>query len=183
MGRWTKRAMGLALAAGLVGCAMAASVFDQPRMVRTEGAEAGEWTQDSDAGFALAAAEGLPIVANFTGSDWCYWCKLMERQVFSTLAWRKWEEQKKAVLLWVDFPSDKDKVPAEQRGKNDALAKKFKVRGYPTYLVLSPDGKTLLGHLGARQDATGEWFCGALDEVLAGWEASKAEGAANTDGK
>lgn len=183
MGRWTKRAMGLAVAAGLAGCAMAASVFDQPKMVRAEGAEAGEWTQDSDAGLALAAAEGLPIVANFTGSDWCYWCKLMDRRVFSTMAWRKWEGQKKAVLLWVDFPQDKARVPEAQHAKNRALAEKFGVRGYPTYYVLAPDGETVLGRLGASQDATAEGFCAELDGVLNRWAAEKAGGEAGSGGE
>ena len=61
------------------------SIFQQPHAVNAEGAEAGVWTQDTDAGFALAKEAGLPILLNFTGSDWCYWCKLMDRPLMSSI--------------------------------------------------------------------------------------------------
>ena len=163
--RW----MGLAAVAILAGCAegqMGPSIFQTVRIVNAEGAEAGVWTQDTDAGFALAEAEGLPILANFTGSDWCFWCKMMDRRVFSSMAWEKWAGQKKVVLLWVDFPQNKERVPVEQQGKNRALAEWFGVMGFPSYLVLAPDGKTVWGKLGASQDATAEEFCVAIDACI-----------------
>jgi len=41
----------------------------------TEGAKVGRWTMDLDAAKKLATDKQLPILLNFTGSDWCYWCK------------------------------------------------------------------------------------------------------------
>ena len=151
------------------------SIFQQPHAVNAEGAEAGVWTQDTDAGFALAKEAGLPILLNFTGSDWCYWCKLMDRRVFSSLAWRNWASQKKIVLLWVDFPQDKSMVPAAQQPKNRALSEKFGVRGYPTYYVVAPDGETVWGRLGASQDATAAEFCGSVDECIARGQGASGE--------
>lgn len=171
MKKLAMRWLGMAAAALLAGCALGQdgllSVFNADKTVRAEGAEAGEWTQDTDAGFALAKEQGLPILANFTGSDWCYWCKLMDRRVFSSKAWAQWAGEKKAVLLWVDFPDKKDMVPKEQRRKNEELAKRFNVRGFPTYYVLAPDGETVWGRLGASQDATAAEFCGEVDACIA----------------
>ena len=52
------------------------------------GATPGEWTQAYQAAKALAARKGIPILLNFSGSDWCHWCQLMDRQVFSQQEWR-----------------------------------------------------------------------------------------------
>ena len=62
--------------------------------VQTEGAEAGVWTMDMDAAKKLAKKKKLPLVLNFTGSDWCGWCKLMEKNVFTKESWRKYAKKK-----------------------------------------------------------------------------------------
>jgi thioredoxin-related protein len=46
----------------------------------------------------------------------------------------------------VDFPQRK-KLSPEQQKANDALAKKYKIEGYPTIIVLDGAGKKL-GELG-----------------------------------
>ena len=44
--------------------------------------ELGEWTQDVEAAQELARKENKYTLLNFTGSDWCGWCKLMDEHVF-----------------------------------------------------------------------------------------------------
>lgn len=132
--------------------------------VATEGAVLGQWTMDSEAALALAKKEGKPVFVNFTGSDWCGWCKLMDRRVFSLDAWKAYAKDA-LVLLWVDFPRDKALVPEAIVPKNKALAEKFGVQGYPTYVILSPEGQEL-GRLGADQGATPEKFIEQLKGVL-----------------
>ena len=63
-------------------CAMAfcAVADDKPA---TKGAELGEWTMDVSAAKKLAKSKNKPVFLCFTGSDWCGWCKLMEKNVFS----------------------------------------------------------------------------------------------------
>ena len=139
------------------------AVAEKPA-VATEGAVLGQWTMDSEAAFALAKKEGKPVFINFTGSDWCGWCKLMDRSVFSQEGWKAYAKEA-LVLLWVDFPRNKALVPEAIAPKNKALAEKYGVQGYPTYVILSPEGEEL-GRLGASQKATPKSFIDQLKGVL-----------------
>lgn len=130
----------------------------------TNGAAPGEWTMDFDAARALAAEQGRPILLNFTGSDWCGWCRLMERQVFSQDAWRQYA-QKNLVLVWIDFPKDKSLVPEAFVERNAELMRQFEVGGFPTYFLLDSDGTTRLGQTGAERDATPQSFIAALENI------------------
>lgn len=127
------------------------------------GAEPGLWTMDIDAARELAKAKNLPLLINFTGSDWCGWCKLMEEKVFSQETWKAYAKEN-AVLVWIDFPKDRAKLPAGMEGRNAGLAKTYGVRGYPTFVVLSPEGKEI-GRLGASRDASPESFIGQLNGI------------------
>lgn len=133
--------------------------------VAHNGATPGKWTQDFEAAKALAATNGLPILMNFTGSDWCGWCKLMDRLVFSQKEWKSWAKDK-VVLVFIDFPRDESKVPKKFRSRNRDLQNQYGVRGYPTYIVLSSDASTVLGRLGASRDATPGSFIDQLSAIL-----------------
>ncbi|MGD9782041.1 MAG: thioredoxin family protein [Kiritimatiellia bacterium] len=130
-----------------------------------EGAVAGEWTMDLDAAKALAAETGLPLFLNFTGSDWCGWCRMMDKQVFSQEAWKTYAK-KNFVLVWIDFPRDKSLVPDAFAERNAKLMQEFGVGGFPTYVLLDSDGHTRLGQAGASRDATPERFIAELDDAL-----------------
>jgi thiol:disulfide interchange protein len=130
----------------------------------TEGAEVGQWTQDWDAAKKLAKEKNLPIILNFTGSDWCGWCKLMGRQVFSKQEWQDYAKDK-LVLVWLDFPQNKSLVPEKYVARNKQLSEQFGVEGYPTYIVLQSDGATKLGKLGASREATAKGFISDLEKL------------------
>jgi thiol:disulfide interchange protein len=119
----------------------------------TTGARAVAWTMDVTAATGLAKSAKLPILVNFTGSDWCHWCIHMDEHVFSKPAWKTFAAEN-AVLLTIDFPSNKSGLPKGVAERNAALASQFGVRGYPTFVVLDLDGKTELDRLGASQDAS-----------------------------
>lgn len=125
--------------------------------VATEGAEVGKWTMDYEAAVKLATEKKVPIMINFTGSDWCFWCKLMDENVFADEKWKTFAADN-VVLVTVDFPKDQNIVPEKFVGQNEELKKKFGIRGYPTYIVLDSDGETQLGQLGAGRDKTPEIF-------------------------
>lgn len=147
------------LAAAL--CA-AAPAFAEP--VPAEGAEVGAFTQDVDAAKALAREKGLPLLLDFTGSDWCGWCKLMDRQVFSQDAWKEWAATS-IVLATIDFPSDESLVPHGFRERNRKLSDQYGIEGYPTYVLLSPEGEEV-GRLGASRDASPEKFVAQVRAAL-----------------
>ncbi|MCE9616134.1 MAG: thioredoxin family protein [Lentisphaerae bacterium] len=151
------------------GMAVVAALVVGARLVvaapDVDGARVGQWTMDVEAAKALAAERQLPIFLNFTGSDWCGWCKLMDKQVFSQAAWADYATQS-IVLVWVDFPQDESLVPEKFRDRNKALGEQYHVEGYPTYVVLDADGKTELGRLGADRNVTPAAFIRKLEDVL-----------------
>ena len=131
----------------------------------TDGARIGVWTQDYDAAVALAKTNNLPLMLNFTGSDWCGWCKLMDSQVFSKKEWEKWAK-KNIVLAFIDFPQKKSLVPEKYVARNRDLSKKYGVRGYPTYVVVDPESGKSIGTLGASRDAEPKKFIAELENLL-----------------
>lgn len=142
----------MSIAAALL---FALTITTQVRAERpvTEGAKVGEWTMDFDAAKALAKEKKLTILMNFTGSDWCGWCKLMDKNVFSTEQWKSYATQN-VVTVFIDFPKNKSLVPEKLVERNKALSDKFEVQGYPTYILLASDGDKQLGRLTASREAT-----------------------------
>lgn len=159
-----KHYFAMTAAAVLTACAFA----DKPA---TTGAELGKWTMDYPAALELAKTENKPVILNFTGSDWCGWCKLMDKNVFSQDAWKAYAKDA-VVLVWLDFPRNKDLVPAEIAERNKTLADQYRVQGYPTYVILDPAGKQI-GELSASKDATPEKFRDQLDTIFVGLELDK----------
>lgn len=150
-------------AAAVAACVLAAVGFAAEKPA-VSGAKVGEWTMDAPAALALAKEAGKPVFLCFTGSDWCGWCKLMERKVFSTEQWQAYAKEK-LVLVWLDFPKDKALVPEQLVEQNRKLSEQYSVSGYPTYVILSAQGKEL-GRLGADKEASPEQFIQSLEEVL-----------------
>ena len=129
--------------------------------VMKEGVQAGVWTQDFDAALKEAAAKKLPVLMNFTGSDWCGWCKMADKNIFSTDEWKKYAAEK-MVLAWIDFPKDKSKVPEAFQSRNKELSKKYGVQGYPTFIMLDSAGNELFRASTGRKSAAE--FIKQLDE-------------------
>jgi len=119
--------------------------------VLKRGYQAGQWTQDYDAAMAAAKKSGIPVLLNFTGSDWCGYCHKMDEAVFSKPEWKQYAKTDVA-LAYIDFPKkDKSKVPAAFVARNKELAQKHGIRGYPTYVLLDSANGEELGRLGYLQ--------------------------------
>ena len=41
------------------------------------------WEVNLETAQAISVKTGKPILANFTGTDWCGWCKVMDRNTFT----------------------------------------------------------------------------------------------------
>lgn len=134
------------------------------RDIMTSGAEVGKWTMDFKAAQKLSEEKNLPMFVNFTGSDWCGWCKLMDKQVFSQQAWQDYAKDA-LVLVWIDFPQDASLVPEEIKPQNEALKGSFQIQGYPTYVIVSAAGERL-GTLGASRKITPEEFIVKVKDQL-----------------
>lgn len=141
--------------------------------VQLEGAQVGKWTMDYDAAVKLAGEKNLPLILNFTGSDWCGWCKLMEKSVFSKREWQEFAAEN-ALLVTLDYPKDKSIVPKKYVARNNKLKNQFAVRGFPTYVILESDGNTKIGQLGAGRDKTPKSFISEFKGVVKTSEAGIA---------
>ena len=97
------------------------------------------WTDDFDAARKLAEKDAKPMLVLFTGSDWCIWCQRLEEQVLSQHAFST-VIPKEMVAVFLDFPND-GSVKPQRRMRNEELARKYGVRGFPTVLLMDAEGK------------------------------------------
>jgi protein disulfide-isomerase len=119
------------------------------------------WTEDIDGAFKTAAAEGKSVFIDFTGSDWCYWCILADKNIFSTSEWEKFS--RKMVCLKVDFPKN-NRPDAATQLKRKAFAREFNVRGYPTFVLASPERKEIARFSAGRKSAAA--FIAEVEKAL-----------------
>jgi len=103
------------------------------------------WLTNFETAQARARSEKKLLLINFTGSDWCPPCIMLERQVFSQPEFEEYAAQH-LVLLEVDFPRRKE-LSEEQKAANVKLAERYGIYAFPTVVVLDSNGKTL-GQLG-----------------------------------
>ncbi len=113
------------------------------------------WVTDLPAAQAKAKKEKRMVLVNFTGSDWCSWCKKLQKEVFGTKEFDAYAAEK-LVLVELDFPSQK-KQSDELKKTNEALQEKFKVQGFPTILVLDGEGKELWRQVGYMSGGVEAW--------------------------
>jgi thioredoxin-related protein len=99
------------------------------------------WMTNFEAAKAKAKAENKPMLVDFTGSDWCGWCIKLDKEVFSQAEFKEYADNE-LVLVELDFPRSK-KQAAELKAQNEALAQQYGIRGFPTVLVLSPEGELI----------------------------------------
>jgi len=132
----TAESTSAAPAAGATGSTAA----EKPSSTAAGSAAAADiWTDDFADAKASAKAEKKDLLLDFTGSDWCIWCKKLKAEVFDTDLFKA-EAPKKFVLVVLDYPHFM--TPAEPvRRQNAALQEQFGIEGFPTILLLDPDGR------------------------------------------
>ncbi len=103
------------------------------------------WEDDYAKALAKAKTEKKMVLLDFTGSDWCGWCVKLDKEVFSKTEFKTYAKDN-LVLVDLDFPRGKQqsKMLKEQ---NEKLQKEFGIRGFPTIIVLNPEGQKV-GQLG-----------------------------------
>ncbi|GAB3584758.1 thioredoxin family protein [Hymenobacter daeguensis] len=102
------------------------------------------WITDLGAAQAQAKATNRPILAVFSGSDWCKPCIMYEQEVFAKPEFAAYAKDK-LVLAHFDFPRLKKNQPsAAQLKLNEAAAAQLNREGdFPLAVVIAPDGKVL----------------------------------------
>jgi thioredoxin-related protein len=104
------------------------------------------------------------LLMDFTGSDWCGWCIMLDKEVFSKPEFKEYAN-KNLVLLELDFPRMKQ-MPPETAAQNERLAMKYGIQGFPTVVVFDSDGKPL-GALGYEQGGP-QVFIARLEKLRKG---------------
>jgi thioredoxin-related protein len=102
---------------------------------------AGGWSDDYKASLVEAAKEHKNLLLDFTGSDWCGWCIRIKRETFDQPAFKEYAN-KNLVLVELDFPQGKSQTP-EVKKQNEALQQQYQVQGFPTLVLLTPEGKVI----------------------------------------
>jgi len=115
---------------------LAVLVFFIPQLFAGEG-----WLTDFEKAKTEAATQKVPILANFSGSDWCGWCVKLDAEVFSKDEFKTYANGN-LVLFLADFPRNKPQSD-EIKMQNKALAEKYGIRGKPIVLLLDHTGKVL----------------------------------------
>ena len=105
----------------------------------TPGKTPAGWLDNFTAAVGKAKAEKKPVLALFTGSDWCPPCQNLEKNILLQPAFKEFAK-KHLVTLFLDFPREA-KLDDGVKKQNDSLAAKFSVEAYPTILILSADGQ------------------------------------------
>lgn len=96
------------------------------------------WLTDFKKAKKTAVEQKRPILADFTGSDWCGWCIKLDQEVFSQKEFQDYAKDN-LVLFMADFPRQKT-LPDAERKQNETLSKKYKIQGFPTIILLDEKG-------------------------------------------
>lgn len=94
------------------------------------------WSTEVEAALAQAKKENKSVLLEFTGSDWCPPCIIMSKNVFSKKEFVD-AASKDFVLVEVDLPNGDKELAA----KNQIVAEKYKIEGFPTVVLLNSEGK------------------------------------------
>ena len=98
------------------------------------------FTDNLDEALKSAKANKRYVVAVFSGSDWCGWCKKLEKEILSTETFRKGATGRYE-LVYIDNPRNKNLLSEHGKKNNSELTSKYDIHGFPTVLILDADGK------------------------------------------
>jgi protein disulfide-isomerase len=106
------------------------------------------WTTDYAAALVQAKEQNRRVFLFFTGSDWCGWCMRLKKEILSTPEFVQYA-QEKLILVEIDFPQNV-RQSNELKTQNAALARRYRIEGYPSVVVLNGAGKPV-GQLGYQE--------------------------------
>lgn len=98
-----------------------------------------DWTGNLEKAIEQAKKENKAVLVNFTGSDWCIWCKRLSAEVFQQKEFETYAKDN-LVLVMLDFPKNIEQSQ-ETKSYNNMLAQKYGIQGFPTILIFNNQGK------------------------------------------
>jgi|APCry1669190591_1035303.scaffolds.fasta_scaffold01457_2 thioredoxin-related protein len=117
------------------------------------------WGTNYNAAKIEAAKSGKKIILDFTGSDWCIYCKKLEAEVLSTPEFKTFSDN--YVLVRLDYPRH-IKLPDSEVKQNTLLKSTFGIEGYPTLIVVDQTGKEIARQVGYEPGSGPKSFIAGL---------------------
>lgn len=118
------------------------------------------WETNIETAVAKAKKENKSVMVEFTGSDWCPPCIMMNKKVFSQAEFVT-KASEKYVLVVIDIP----KKDPELKKQNQKVMAKYSVRGVPTVILMDGEGKEF-NRFTASQYPAVDKFLAHLDSAL-----------------
>lgn len=109
---------------------------------KTGAADKLTWQENLEKALAQAKKENKAVLVNFTGSDWCIWCKRLTEEVFAKKEFETFAS-KNLILVKLDFPRSIEQS-TDTKLYNNSLAQRYRVQGFPTILLFNSAGKLVL---------------------------------------
>lgn len=100
------------------------------------------WEVDVDRALTRATKENQYVLVNFSGLQWCGWCKALEREVLSQPAFMDFARDNLICVL-LDYTSSGRAVNKDYAEKHQELLGRYKVYSFPTVLILNPQGEVV----------------------------------------
>ena len=121
------------------------------------------WMEDFEAAKKLAAKEKRRILLAVSGSDWCYWCKKLDAEVYGKKEFLDLIA-KDYVPVLVDCARDPAILSPLARKQNRELARRFGVDGFPCAILLDSNGKEI-GRIGGYVAGGPSAYRAKMDEA------------------
>jgi thiol-disulfide isomerase/thioredoxin len=121
-----------------------------------------QWLTSLPDALAQAKADKKLVLLDFTGSDWCPPCKMLHDKVLTQKEFLDHASQN-LVLVMLDFPRGKPQTD-ELKKANQDLSEKFKIRGYPTLVLLDDEGNELAREVGLAHQNPAELIAWVKDK-------------------
>lgn len=126
-----------------------------------------QWIADYDVAAAQAAASGKDLLVDFTGSDWCGWCKRLDAEVFDEPAFAEGLSES-FVFVALDFPRGEEvKAKVPNPARNDELQELHGIRGFPTVLLMTAAGE-VYGRTGYRPGGADKYVAFVKETAASG---------------
>jgi uncharacterized protein YyaL (SSP411 family) len=138
------------MAAALALATPAFSQLLKPGVATAQAAPDPTWNSSLAAALQQAQATQRPVLAVFSGSDWCKPCMMLKQEVFDQPEFVQFAKDR-FVLARFDFPRNKkNRLPDAQTKLNEEAAAKLNKEGeFPRVVLISPTGQ-VLAHTGYR---------------------------------
>ncbi len=120
------------------------------------------WLTKYETAVSQSKSTNKPIILFFTGSDWCRYCRDLEREVFESSDFAR-EAGSKYIFVRLDFPLNK-KLDKDLTAQNKELQKKYNIKSFPTLVILN-SAQQKIGTTGYRAGG-GKAYADHLNSIL-----------------